>query len=37
MKRYTKDGQIKYANQIVINKDGFNIHNSTEEQIFARN
>lgn len=35
MKRYTKDGQIKYANRIVVNKDGFNIYNPTEEQILA--
>lgn len=35
MKQYTKDGQIKYANRIVINKDGFNIYNPTEEQILA--
>lgn len=35
MKQYTKDGQIKYANRIVINKDGFNIYNPTEEHILA--
>lgn len=35
MKQYTKDGQIKYANRIVVNKDGFNIYNPTEEQILA--
>lgn len=30
MKQYIKDNQIKYANRIVINKDGFNIYNPTE-------
>lgn len=35
MKRYTKNNEIKYANQIVINKDGFNIYGPTEEQILA--
>ena len=24
MKQYTKDGQIKYANRIVVNKHNFN-------------
>lgn len=31
MKQYTKDNEIKYANRIVVIKDGFNIYNSTEE------
>lgn len=35
MKRYTKDNQIKYANNIVIYKDGMQIINPTEEHIFA--
>lgn len=35
MKRYTKNNEIKYANRIVVNKDGFNIYNPTEEQILA--
>lgn len=35
MKRYTKNNEIKYANRIIINKDGFNIYNPTEEQILA--
>lgn len=35
MKLYTKDGQIKYANRIVVNKDGMQIINPTEEQILA--
>lgn len=35
MKQYIKDNQIKYANRIVVNKDGFNIYNPTEEQILA--
>lgn len=35
MKRYTKDNEIKYANRIVVNKDGMQIINPTEEQILA--
>ena len=35
MKRHVKDKEIKYANRIVVNKDGFNIYNPTEEQILA--
>lgn len=35
MKLYTKDGQIKYANRIVVDKYGFSIYNPTEEQILA--
>ena len=35
MKQYIKDNKIKYTNQIVINKDGFNIYNPTEEMILA--
>lgn len=35
MKRYTKDGQIKYANRIVVIKDGMQVINPTEEQILA--
>lgn len=35
MKQYTKDGQIKTRNQIVIRKDGMNTYNPTEEMIFA--
>lgn len=33
MKQYMKDGQIKSANCIVANKDGFNIYNPTEQLI----
>ena len=35
MKRYTKDGQIKTRQQIVIRKDGMNTYNPTEEMILA--
>lgn len=35
MKLYTKDNEIKYANRIVVNKDGMQIINPTEEQILA--
>ena len=35
MKLYTKDGQIEYANRIVVIKDGMQIINPTEEQILA--
>lgn len=35
MKLYTKDGQIKYANSIVVIKDGMQVINPTEEQILA--
>ena len=35
MKQYKKDGQIKYANQIVIIKDGMQTTNPTEEMILA--
>lgn len=35
MKQYTKDGQIKYANRIVVIKDGMQIINQTEEQTLA--
>lgn len=35
MKQYKKDGQIKYANQIVIIKDGMRTMNPTEEMILA--
>ena len=35
MKQYTKDGQIKTRNQIVINKNGRNTFNPTEAMILA--
>lgn len=35
MKLYTKDNEIKYANRIVVIKDGMQIINPTEEQILA--
>jgi hypothetical protein len=35
MKRYIKDNKIKYANNIVIKKDGMQIINPSEEQILA--
>lgn len=35
MKQYTKDGQIKSANRIVVIKDGMQIINPTEEMILA--
>ena len=35
MKRYKKDGIIKYANQIVVIKDGMQTMNPTEEMILA--
>lgn len=35
MKQYTKDGQIKTRNQIVIRKDGMNTYNPTEAMILA--
>lgn len=35
MKQYTKDGVIRQANKIVINKDGFVTTNPTEEMILA--
>lgn len=35
MKRYTKDNEIKYANRIVVIKDGMQIINPTEEMILA--
>lgn len=35
MKRYTKDGQIKSANSIIVIKDGMKFFNLTEEQILA--
>ena len=35
MKRYTKNNEIKYANRIVVIKDGMQIINPTEEQILA--
>lgn len=35
MKVYQKDGVIKTANRIVVNKDGMQIINPTEEQILA--
>lgn len=35
MKRYTKDGQIKHRNQIVICKDGRQYINPTEDMILA--
>ena len=35
MKRYIKDGQIKFRNQIVIIKDGRQIINPREEMILA--
>ena len=35
MKQYIKDGQIKYANRIVVIKDGMQVINPTEEQILA--
>ena len=35
MKQYTKDGQIKSANRIVVIKDGMQVINPTEEQILA--
>ena len=35
MKRYSKDGQIKTRNQIVVRKDGMQIINPSEELILA--
>lgn len=35
MKLYTKNNEIKYANRIVVIKDGMQIINPTEEQILA--
>lgn len=35
MKLYTKDNEIKYANRIVIIRDGMQIINPSEEQILA--
>lgn len=35
MKRYIKDGKIKYRNKIVIRKDGMSTYNPTEEMILA--
>lgn len=35
MKRYTKNGQIKTRQQIVICKDGMNTYNPNEEMILA--
>lgn len=35
MKRYAKDNEIKYANRIVVIKDGMQIINPTEEMILA--
>lgn len=35
MKQYTKDGVIRQASKIVINKDGFVTTNPTEEMILA--
>lgn len=35
MKQYIKDNEIKYANYIVVNKDGMQTINPTEEQILA--
>ena len=35
MKQYTKDNEIKYANRIVVIKDGMQVINPTEEQILA--
>ena len=35
MKQYTKDNEVKYANRIVVIKDGMQIINPTEEQILA--
>lgn len=35
MKQYIKDGEIKYANRIVVIKDGVQIINPTEEMILA--
>ena len=35
MKRYTKNNEIKYANRIVVIKDGMQVINPTEEQILA--
>lgn len=35
MKKYTKNGIIKYRNQIVINKNGMQTINPTEEMILA--
>lgn len=35
MKRYTKDGRVKFRNQIVIIKDGRQYINPTEEMILA--
>ena len=33
MKRYTKDGKVKYRNEIVIRKDGKQIINPTIEML----
>ena len=35
MKRYTKNNEIKYANRIVVIRDGMQVINPTEEQILA--
>ena len=35
MKRYIKNEVIKYANEIVINKDGINYYHPSEEMILA--
>lgn len=35
MKLYTKDGQIKSANSIIVIKDGIKFFNPTEEQILS--
>jgi hypothetical protein len=35
MKKYIKDGTVKYANNIVIKKDGMQIINPSEELILA--
>lgn len=35
MKQYTKDNEVKYANRIVVIKDGMQVINPTEEQILA--
>ena len=35
MKRYIKDGKIKYGNEIVIRRNGMQTINPSEEQILA--
>ena len=35
MKQYEKNGIILFANEIIINKDGFNIINPNEKEILS--